>query len=63
MLGLAGHSKEFGFCSKYNAKSSKGLKRGISMIQDIFLKDHSCFDMENISGKGQELEGEDQLGS
>lgn len=37
MQGLAGHGKEFGFCSKDNVKSSKGLEQGISVIQVIFF--------------------------
>lgn len=63
MQGLADQGKEFGFYSKDNATSSKGLKQGISVIQvTFFLKNHSCFDVGTVSGKGQELEGGDRCG-
>lgn len=62
MQGPAGHGKEFGFCSKDNVKSSKGLEQGISVIQVIifFFLNHSCFDVENVSAKEQDLEGGDR---
>lgn len=59
MQGLEGHGKEFEFYSKYNAKFLKALKQTISIVHVMSLKDHPGSDVEKLSGKGQELEGEE----
>lgn len=71
MQDFAGHGEEFGFYTKYNAKtyiytynakSLKVLKQGLSMVR-LHFWNHSGCDVENILGKGQGLERGDQLGS